>query len=277
MNYHKMLCLAIIAIIVNLKDVQGQSFNRLKNKLDRKIDEQVDKVLSDTDKQPAEATAAVPKPGDGTASGTRKMAAYSKYDFIAGDSILYFQDFADAIVGELPDGWNSNSGGNIAKVSQDNSSWLNLIQGTYLSDVSLKSFGEHYTIEFDLIFNVTPQVGYYLPSLYLGAMSTGSFTNTDNRLLADYRQVNAFECKVEPYEPQSSKFTLRSYAKSAETITTGRIEHTSLSASLRKVVHFAIAVKGSRLRIWIDESKIFDLPNAVNKGQAINQLFFKTI
>jgi len=42
-----------------------------------------------------------------------------------------------------------------------------------------------------------------------------------------------------------------------------------------KPVHVAIQVQQQRFRMWINETKIFDVPKAVDTGYKMNQLFFK--
>jgi OOP family OmpA-OmpF porin len=281
--------LSIVLISLGLSaSSYGQSLRNLKNRVqnttenaanraaDRGLQKAEDKLYESSSRKGTEAAALEQQQETANAERTPgSMSSYSKYDFIPGEQIIYAEDFTGDAVGELPLNWNSNTGGVIVGIKDAESKWLQLINGTYLAGTRVATFGKDYTIEFDMVLNVTSKTGYYLPSFYLGALGSGKEDNSSNKFLSDYRIYNAFELKVEPNEVQSTKLYLRSFEQNKETFST-RVENTKLGSSLRKVIHFAIAVQGSRLRIWIDEQKAIDIPRAINTATPLNQLFFRT-
>jgi outer membrane protein OmpA-like peptidoglycan-associated protein len=46
------------------------------------------------------------------------------------------------------------------------------------------------------------------------------------------------------------------------------------SKSFFKPAHYAIQVQKNRIRFWVNEEKVFDMPKAVNTSPPMNQLFF---
>src|ERR1700755_2451039 len=78
----------------------GGLVNKAKSKINQRIDRKVDQGMDQT-LDNAEGKDAVCS----TASPASVVAAYSKYDFIAGEKLLYAEDFAEDSAGELPAGW----------------------------------------------------------------------------------------------------------------------------------------------------------------------------
>jgi OOP family OmpA-OmpF porin len=61
----------------------------------------------------------------------------------------------------------------------------------------------------------------------------------------------------------------RDYYKSADQ------ELNSFDDNYNKVIHIAMQMQESRLRIWINSEKVFDIPKALATQYMFNQLFFK--
>jgi OOP family OmpA-OmpF porin len=211
----------------------------------------------------------------GSSAESSEGKIFTSYTFLPGDKILYTEDFSETVVGDLPEGWNSNAGGHVVRL-EDKSSWLNLVDGLYLAAAQKVQPGADYTIEFDLLLNVTPKTGYYLPYFYFGAYAGGSDGSANNKFLQNTFLHNGFEIKFEPSTTLGSKTILRSFQNKSETFNSGRKENAVLGTKLRRTIHIALAVQKKRLQLWIDEHKLLDIPSAVNADATpIDQLFFK--
>ncbi|WP_276088200.1 OmpA family protein [Pedobacter sp. JY14-1] len=262
------------------KSVAERAAEKGANKVaDKAVDKGVEKIFNEGDKKEVQTGAAKkedPQQPAGTEGVVSDIKTYSKFDFVPGEQVLYAEDFVQDNIGELPVNWNSNSSGVVVAVEADKSKWIELNKGVYLSGSKLKSFGNDYTIEWDMILNVTPKTGYYIPPLFFGAFSSGADDNADNKFLQDRRIYNSFEFHIDPSARENTAFTLRSFDKHKETFTNDRKVIASFHKTLRKVAHYALSVQGTRLRLWINEEKIADIPRAVNTSAPINQLFFGT-
>ncbi|WP_285060230.1 OmpA family protein [Pedobacter ginsengisoli] len=236
---------------------------------DKAVDKGVDKVFEEKqDKDTSAAEGAAP-------AGKPSISTYSKFDFVPGEQILYAEDFNAENVGELPASWNSNANGVVVATTEPAGKWVQLNQGIYLAGAKIPGFGKDFTIEFDVLLNATSKSGYYLPAIYFGALASGAEEATANKFLKEPHVNNAFEFKIEPKEPQSSKITLKSFQSGRETFSSDRKQMPFFDNTLRAVAHYAVAVQGSRLRMWINENKVLDVPKAVNVNVPINQLYFK--
>ena len=79
------------------------------------------------------------------------FTSYSKYDFIPGESIFFFDDFDKDAIGDFPVLWNTNGSGEITNLSLFPGKWLKMNgSGTFIPSIKYP-FPENFTIEFDLI------------------------------------------------------------------------------------------------------------------------------
>ncbi|UYQ94138.1 OmpA family protein [Chitinophaga horti] len=201
------------------------------------------------------------------------LATYSRFDFVPGEKVIYAEDFASDATGELPVNWNTNANGSVIAMA-DKSKWLHLAVGNYLSGTKAKDFGPNFTVEFDMLLNVVPKMGYYLPPLTFGLFASGKEDPGANPFLTHQFQYNSFSVKIDPKENENTMARIHSYENKKETFF-GEKKVSKYGATLRKVAHYAISVQGTRLRIWINEDKVFDLPRGVNTSTPFNQLYFR--
>src|SRR5690606_36202515 len=80
------------------------------------------------------------------------LEVYSKYDFVPGDKVLFYDDFSQDFIGDFPSKWNTNGSGEVVKLNNVDGNWFELNTGHsvfYIPDV--KNLPEDYTIEFDIV------------------------------------------------------------------------------------------------------------------------------
>jgi flagellar motor protein MotB len=158
-------------------DIGGKIKNKAQNKLEQKTDQAIDKgfnkteegvngVLKKKDKDDKkkknknnEQSTDTPdinsntdKPSISQTTDDKPLESYSKYDFIPGDKILFFEDFSQDAIGDFPALWSSNSSGEVKTVSIAQGKWfhLNGENGTYCLQKDI-AFPDNYIIEFDII------------------------------------------------------------------------------------------------------------------------------
>ena len=80
------------------------------------------------------------------------FSSSTKYDFIPGDKVIFFDDFSQDAVGDFPALWTTNSAGEINTISIAPGNWFNLnsTDGNYfyLNDIE---FPKNFIIEFDIV------------------------------------------------------------------------------------------------------------------------------
>ena len=262
-------------------NIMKKTKDKVIQRADQKVDKGIDKKLDQLEGKEPATSAAPASPAPATASATsipapekETIKAYSKFDFVPGERILYAEDFSQDAIGELPLTWNSSGKGEVMTMENKQGKWLRAFQNnTYLTGNKTK-FGENYTIEFDLLFYFEPKVkGYVLPGWSFGLFSSGANDATGNTYLKERSEFNSTEVRfgygsyalavVESREKRATSFQ-------SDKMTLGEV-----LPSFNKVIHYSIQVQKTRLRVWIDESKVFDIPRAINTKDTMNQVFFK--
>ena len=261
-----------------VKKTKDKVIQRADQKVDKSIDKKLDQ-LEGKEPPPSQASAPAPSAPAATPVATaspekESIKAYSKFDFVPGERILYAEDFSQDAIGELPLTWNSSGKGEVMSIENKQGKWLRAFQNnTYLTGNKTK-FGENYTIEFDLMFYFEPKIkGYVLPGWSFGLFSSGSNDAAGNTYLKERSEINSTEIR----------FGFGSYAlavveskeKRASSFQSDKMNLGEVLPTFNKVIHYSIQVQKSRLRLWIDERKVFDIPRAINTNDTMNQVFFK--
>src|SRR6185436_19874093 len=122
----KILFLFSLCVLIHFADGQilKKVTDRVKNKVDNnannKVNNTVDKTVDDA-MNPNKNKNAVDSTGNQNTSATDNksvpgpatLKSYSKYDFVPGEQIIVFEDFAQDAVGDFPDKWNTNASAEI--------------------------------------------------------------------------------------------------------------------------------------------------------------------
>lgn len=188
----------------------------------------------------------------------------SKFDFVPGDKILFYDDFSNDFIGDFPAKWNTNSGGEVVTINDDEKRWFHLQSGS--STIYIPNMGdlpEEYTIEFDLITNgITKRT----------SGSSGFkvlLEKTDNMRHGGSNAVS-IRLPLSIYGPGSIRIN-------------GSIEgqegiYSSIEADFRQIMHnnphVMIAVNKQRLRFWINETKYIDIPQLVAPNNILKKIKF---
>lgn len=281
----RIVVLIVIALTVSSGAEAQGLLNKIKNKVkqrtDQKVDKEIDKTLDEIEGKKT-TTAGKPATTSTTASPAPaveepKVKAFSKYDFIPGDSVLYYDNYEGEALNELPTNWNTSGSGEVVTLDKIPGNWLRLHKRfTYLSS-NQKEFGENYTLEFDVVLQLK-NTGWMYPELKVGLFSSKDEPNGGNNFLetAQWKKNAAVVATICPGEFKSSKVYLNSFAEEGKTHFKGDAKnYDALEKYYGSSFHVAIQVQKERFRMWINEEKVFDVPKAVPPGAMMNQLLFE--
>lgn len=256
---------------------------RIKNKVATNAETKAGDRISETvtaplDKKPNSGTSAAPAENTSETKNStteeKGLTAFSKYDFIPGDRILYAHDFVGEAIGELPMGWNTNGMAEVVTIDKYGGNWLQLHQNnTYISSNNT-AFGDNYTFEFDLILNLK-NLGYTYPYLTFGMIAANPMNTTGNDVLGNLRQNFSSEILVRPAGGSQSYVAVSSYDKGRTYYRSKEQNFGTLENYYGKPIHIALQVQKERMRVWIGEEKVFDAPKVLVPAYTTNQLFFE--
>lgn len=200
--------------------------------------------------------------------------AYSKFDFIPGEKIIYSEDFSQDAVGELPLKWNTSGKGEVVTLEGFSGKWLRMFQNSLYLSSSTKPFTKNFTVEFDMILQFNYK-SYTLPLVTVGLLSSGKDESTDNKFLTSQAIYASAHLQLRPYNNATSSLSFISYLERAEYFKSADQSFPSLEKSYNKVMHIAMQAQETRLRIWINNEKIYDVPRGIATQHEFNQIFFK--
>lgn len=255
--------------------------NKVKSKVDQRVDRKVDNTIDKTlDKAEGKGTdnATASAGGGGGSQGTGAseptLKSFSKYDFIPGEKVLYAEDFSQDAIGELSTNWNSDGSGEVITLDKYAGRWMRLHKEVSYLTPNQVTFGQNFTVEFDLILQLKNN-GWMYPNFLITLLSSRDLPAVDNSLLKEYKQFSAVTTKLAPAENSDSRAVLESYFDNKEYFKSGIASVAPLDKWYGQPVHVALQVQKERYRCWINDLKVFDIPKGVPVTDTINQLRFQ--
>ena len=275
-------CLVAITLFSNAQ-IKG-ILDRAKQKAEKKATERVDKTIDKTTeptagnepgKRSGDDPASNPdmKPETGTAAEEHNAAAnikaYSKYDFVPGEKVMGFEDFSAATIGDFPAGWNTTASGEVVTVDGKPGRWLWFTgRGEFVPDFP-GPFPEDFTFEFDLLHGV-PINGAAFTICIAGL--------TDPALPHQWAMAPdrfAIQLNNAPSGNQTGGTTFNSRKNAS--IGVQNSAEAPLLNDKNNPVHVSIWRQKERVRVYVNEQKIWDVPKAVTKDAKFNSIIFSVI
>ncbi|MCA2004929.1 MAG: OmpA family protein [Ignavibacterium sp.] len=191
-----------------------------------------------------------------------KFSSSTQYDFVPGDKVILFDDFSQDAVGDFPALWTANAPGEINTLSIAPGNWFNLNnnEGNYffLNDIN---FPKNFIIEFDIV-----------PKTKGGRIAAGLLLyGEDKRKEMDNEAHPGNGGIMISIERES--WNTWGYKKGEKDLITGR--STVKPVVAEKVNHVIIWVQGRRVRIYQDQTKVFDMPTNLYDGVKLSRLCFR--
>jgi len=244
------------------------------NRIDRAVDGAFDKtgkaiggLFKKKKKVPAANTAtdasnntsnANSNPAAGTAGKAIPASGVAFSDFVPGQSVIFQDDFSQDALADFPAKWNSNGSGKVTTLNGLTGRWLELKTNTAVTPEINKALPENSTIEFDLYLDA--QNGQTTPFIQFG------LTQVKDILKEDLFYKDRLFMNIHRYAEQDGH-TVEYGLKNDVLGTKGDFPITSYAG---KVLHVSMALNKTRIRIYLDQTKVLDLPRALTPGMRTN-------
>lgn len=188
----------------------------------------------------------------------------SKFDFIAGEKVILFDDFTSGSIGDFPVLWNTTGSGEVVTTNLADGRWLKITNARGITTLEEPlNLPENYTIEFDVIpqkyppKNTSTNFSFYVLS-----------TSKPKDLL--YGLARPGDAAVK-FSFEYSNYYLAYYRD-------GTPDMKGIESAPRlmedKRYHIAVWIQKERIRLYVDSSKVFDLPKAMSKSYKYNMIRF---
>lgn len=263
-----------------LKRLKRKIEHKVEQKVEREVDKEIDDVLEGGDKKDKkeeetksseEKKTETKKKKDNQNTSTvdapekEKLEVYSKFDYVPGDKLIFFDDFSNDFVGDFPSRWNTNGTGEVVKFNTVEGNWLELKTGYNIYFIpDIKNLPQDYTIEFDIMVDGIDNQTSSTAKMFLYLSDIDKF----NRGNDHYARVSI------PFGQYSEfPFSIRNHFNKSP----GKIS-SSIEADIRKEIlnkpHISISVTQKRLRLWVNEKKYIDIPRLIEELDVLNFLKF---
>ena len=260
-----------------LNKVKSRTKNQVENRALNKIDKEVDKTLDEIE-NPSETKSGVEKEKNETTnqkggSQVQDVKAYSRYDFVPGEKIVYAEEFGQDEIGELPLNWNTSGKAELVTLDAFPGKWLRLYQNAVYLTSNTDSFTKNFTVEFDLVLQLK-NLGYTYPYISFGLLASDDKAANDNSFLKYQSTYQSAEVYIRPSGGGSSSIYLETYVNKARHFLAETQNLAAIEDYYNKISHVSMQVQNSRFRVWINGEKKYDLPMAMPTTYTFNQLFF---
>jgi outer membrane protein OmpA-like peptidoglycan-associated protein len=256
--------------------------DKAKQKVEQRADQKTDKAMEDgldkaEGKSKNKTTDATTKDETVVADETKSkttppgLQAYSKYDFVQGEKVIAFEDFSRVNAGDFPTAWNTNGSAEVVTLNNKEGKWLRVNTGGFFYPEFIKSIPENSTLEFDL--GVNPDFKWATSNFYMyitNLEDKSKFSSTG--YFGPY-----FEMEFHPMTGDAQK----SGGVRFGTGNTSSTIHNSAGIKNwnhtdKNFVHISLWRQGTRLRMYANGDKIFDLPRALEANGKYADVMFYT-
>lgn len=262
-------------------DVKGKVKDKANSRAEQRVDEGIDKgfdaveegvvkIFKKKDKNEDESEeseeieeqeevevseeAKIPAPKQ----SSKEVTSYSKFDFIPGEKVIFFDDFAQDPVGEFPAKWNTNNNAEVVTISGLQGKWFKLPAdgGNYFPELKL-TFPDNVTIEFDVLLSEQNSLGisYYSEVVFnVDAYGVPGDAGAEVKVGSEDHEFKNYNDNGQGINTSSNK---------------GGIG-TEVPA------HISVWIQKSRFRMYVNETKVFDIPKGVFTDYKYNRFRMET-
>lgn len=183
----------------------------------------------------------------------------SKFDFVPGEKVIYYDDFTSESLGDFPALWLTNGSGEIVTLAKFEGKWFKLTKTGYFIPESKGKFTDNYTIEFDLVI------------LGEGSSETGVgidmfFLSDDLKDPAGGSQPGLAGLRI---RPDYGQLFWNNWSEAREWQgDEGQVGYT-LKTSTK--YHIAFWVQKQRVRLYANNQKVLDLPRGLQADYVYNE------
>ena len=240
----------------------------LKRKVEEKTEETIEKALEGEEEKTDEVEKKdIPESNQNVSAPVSQLKAYSKFDFVPGEKIIFFDDFSEDQIGDFPSKWNTNGSGEVVTTDKYPGKWFKILnQSFYVPDIKYP-FPENYTLEFDLI-----------SQFELANQNIGNFCGTFRfdlesmvkpKLAIKSDEIHSYENPVyvsltfDLIFGGNGTFSIINSFHGERGDIANNVELNYMKDKHGVPIHFAVSVNKQRLRFWVNENKVFDIPRVM--------------
>lgn len=191
-------------------------------------------------------------------------------DYERGNKVIFHEQFSNDAMGDFPGTWNTNGSGEVVTIGNSNTRWLKVVKGLYVPD-GINSIPENSTLEMDIHYYHDSPRSFTLHELRIQLVALKD-KNTEFTTWKDGWGKDGVRILIKPWEKTGGQINVWNRIDNKTVLKTETIRTQEFSAT-KGTVHLSIWRQGNRIRVYLDDKKVFDLPRAF-AGKNYNSLIF---
>ena len=193
------------------------------------------------------------------------LKSYSKYDFVPGDQILFYEDFSQDAVGDFPALWTTDGSGEVRTLEEGDAvpHWLYLAQnGSVYCCTKAIGFPKDFIVEFDILPDENFQT----------AVELCIYDDPENKEIVDDLYPGRAGLQIQMDE---EAWNTKGYLADADS--EWLLGNSTANPCQPNVSnHVIVWVQGRRVRIYHLGGKVLDSPTNIYPNTKFNRIRFST-
>lgn len=194
---------------------------------------------------------------------------YSKFDFVPGEKITAIEDFTQDQIGDFPAKWNSNGSGEVVMMNNQPEKWLKLNSNTTAFPTFVNDLPENFTLEFRVAVN--PDLNY--AARFLAIVFTPS---TEPKKIFAANFPLRVRVSFTPLKGVNGKTAVDMYGADSKSVIRNEMSTNQFFTPQKSMVKVAIWRQKTRLRVYLNEEKVWDLPQMFDPDANYKKMVFST-
>ena len=171
-------------------------------------------------------------------------------DFVPGNKVIFFDDFKQDAMADFPAKWNTTGSGKVVTIDGIEGKWFDIVHNSVVNPLLDKPLPENCTIEFDLFLQTKDEL--LTPFIQFG------LTSVKDIMREEIAYKEKFFVNLDRYNEKDGKrieYGLKDVV--------GNKNDFPITDYTNKVLHVSMAINKTRLRLYLDKTKLIDLPRAL--------------
>jgi outer membrane protein OmpA-like peptidoglycan-associated protein len=185
-----------------------------------------------------------------------------------------YEDFSQDAIGDFPDKWNTNGSGEVVNVEGEIGKWLKINKKGRFIPEFINNLPENFTLQFDLICN--ENFSFYSDPFSLMLLS-GATGKAFEYSFIIYEKRSGVKIDLHPHNAGNTGGNAQIETfQDGEKLINNDLQTTQFNAvNGNTKIRVSIWRQKQRIRVYLNEEKVFDLPRAFAPGKDYNLALFE--
>lgn len=213
-----------------------------------------------------------------SSSSNSSLKAYGKFDFVPGEKIIAQEDFTQDAIGDFPAKWNTNGTGELVTIDGQQGKWLKFGPESIIYPEFITNLPENFTVEFMLA--CTQPFSFYSTAFnfFFAPLLNPAKNYVQWKRFEDGRKdglLVALHPEAAGGNAMGQKW-INTYDETGAEIIKNQTDFPEFNHENKNVVKVSIWRQKQRLRVYVNETKIWDIPKAFSATAKYNFIGFRT-